>query len=80
MAKAFTFDVKKGALHKRLGIPEGQDIPLALLRRKLVAAKKAKDTEFIRQLVFALNAKTKFKHPKRRGAKEELQSAKPEKL
>ncbi len=76
MAKKPTIDIKHpGKLHKRLGIPDGEPIPTSLLRTKLAAAKRAKDVEFERELVFALNAR-KFKH----AGREELAKSTPEKL
>jgi hypothetical protein len=47
----------QGLLHKRLGIPLGQPIPVSLLRR----AAASKDPSLRKQAQFALNAR-KFKH------------------
>jgi len=57
--------IAKGALHKRLGIPQGQKIPLSIIRKKLAALKKKKnktaaEVKKERQLVFAANAKTRW--------------------
>lgn len=47
----------KGKLHKALGIPEGQKIPLA----KLHEAKNSKDPHMKRMANYAINAR-KWKH------------------
>lgn len=54
---AAAFAKHPGKLHKRLGVPEGQTIPLSLLFSKLRAAKKADDTELEREILLALNAR-----------------------
>ena len=48
---------RKGLLHKKLGIPLGQQIPVSLLRR----AAASKDPALRKEAQFALNAR-KFKH------------------
>jgi len=55
-------NIKEGLLHKKLGIPEADKIPLALLRKKLKEAQKAGNTKLIEEIVFAINSKTKFHH------------------
>lgn len=58
--------IKKGLLHKKLGIPQGQKIPISLLKDRLSKLKKkknktAQDVKKEREIVFALNSKTKFR-------------------
>ena len=58
--------IRKGGLHKDLGVRQGQKIPVSVIESKLAALKKkknktAKDIKEERRLVFAKNAKTKFK-------------------
>jgi hypothetical protein len=59
-------DMKRGELHKRLGIPEDKDIPLALIDEKIkMLQKRAKgdkklnvdDSKFLHQLIAAKNLK-----------------------
>jgi hypothetical protein len=45
--------VKKGGLHRALGVPEGQKIPVA----KLAAARNSKNTHMRKMANFATNAK-----------------------
>ena len=57
--------IKKGGLHKDLGVSQGRKIPLSAISSKLATIKKkkkktAKDVKEERRLVFAKNAKTKF--------------------
>lgn len=59
-------DIKKGALHKRLGVPTGKKIPLAKIETDKRKAEKSGNTKAIRQDTFAINAKTKFKHKKKK--------------
>lgn len=47
-------NLKKGALHKDLGIPEDKKIPLNLIRKKL----KNSSGTMKKRLMFALNVKT----------------------
>lgn len=66
---SYPFDIKKGKLHERLGIPEDQRIP----RKRLVAdykrqrerlkhkAEHEEALEYFRQDQFALNA-SRFRH------------------
>lgn len=60
------FKLKKGALHKQLGIKQGKKIPVATLDTKLAAAKKSGDVQTERRLVFAKNARH-FHHAKGHG-------------
>ena len=53
-------DLKKGQLHRDLGVPQGKKIPASKLKK--AAKKKGKVG---RRARFAENAKT-FKHPKKR--------------
>ena len=58
--------IKKGQLHKDMGVPKGKKIPLSEINAKLkkLKAKKHKTKADIteeRRLVFAKNAKTKWK-------------------
>lgn len=46
-------NVKKGALHKQLGIPQGKNIPVS----KLEALKNSKDPQTRKRANFALNAR-----------------------
>jgi hypothetical protein len=57
--------IDEGALHRRLGIPEGQPIPLAELHADLTNAQQAHNIREIRQDVFALNSRG-WEHPKGR--------------
>ena len=55
--------ILKGALHKQLGIPRTQKIPLSILKQRLATLKKkkektAKDVKTIRRLVFAINSRS----------------------
>lgn len=54
--KPLNLNLKKGALHKELGIPEGEKIPLKLIRNKL----KTATGDMKKRLNFALVAKTKW--------------------
>lgn len=54
---AAAFAKHPGKLHKRLGVPEGETIPLPLLFKKLKEAKTAGDTDFEREILLALNAR-----------------------
>ena len=54
--------IKKGALHRDMGIAPGKKIPLDALRAKLRKDKADHNVKGIRRDVFALNAKTKFHH------------------
>lgn len=54
--------LKKGLLHKKMGVPKGQKIPLADLEAKKKEAKKTGNTKLEREANFAIVAKTKFKH------------------
>jgi len=61
--------IKKEQLHKDMGVPKGKKIPLSEINAKLkkLKAKKHKTKEDIteeRRLVFAKNAKTKWKKKK----------------
>ena len=47
----------KGKLRKTMGTPKGKNIPVAEMRRKLAAAKKAGNTALVKRLTFALNAR-----------------------
>ena len=70
MAKLFG-KLKKGALSKQLGIPEKDKIPMSLINKKLSevnqklkdasGTKRTKLVQLKRRLIFAKNAKTKFK-------------------
>lgn len=53
MKKKMVIKVKKGALHKDLGVPAGQPIPAA----KLAAAKNSDDPLERKRATFAENAK-----------------------
>lgn len=55
-------NIKKGALHKDMGIAKGKKIPVSKLRSKLAHDKATHNTKGIKRDVFALNAKTKFHH------------------
>ena len=60
--------IKKGALHKRLGIPKGDKIPTSRIRADLAKAKRAGDIHHERQDVLALNFRkspVRGKHDKR---------------
>jgi hypothetical protein len=48
----------RGKLHRRLGIPEDQEIPMSRLRSELKKAKDSGDTELEKMVNFAIN----FKH------------------
>jgi len=65
MAKP-VFKLKKGALHKQMGVKQGEKIPVADLHAKLAAAKKRGDVTTERRVVFALNARH-FYHGKGHG-------------
>lgn len=57
--------IAKGKLHSKLGIKQGTKIPLAVIEAKIAKLKKIKkktpaELKTERELVFALNAKTKF--------------------
>ncbi len=52
----FPFKLKKGALHKELGVPAGKKIPASKLKIKATDSAKEK-----KRKQFAINAK-KFKH------------------
>jgi len=62
----FLEGLKKGALHKQMGVAQGEKIPVADLHAKLAAAKKRGDTQTVRRVVFALNARH-FHHAKGHG-------------
>lgn len=47
--------MNKGALHRRLGIPQGQPIPSSTIRADLARAKKSGDVRDEKQDVEALN-------------------------
>lgn len=51
------FKLKKGALHKQLGIPQGEKIPVSTLKEKA----KSNNETTRKRAQFALNAR-KFKH------------------
>ena len=58
--------IRKGALHKALGVSRSKKIPVSTLRAQLAKLKKKKtktaaDVKKERELVYALNAKTKWK-------------------
>lgn len=56
LEKIANIDIKpshKGKLHKALGIPEGEDIPVERLKE----AKNSKDPDIRREATFALNAR-----------------------
>jgi len=58
--------IRKGGLHKNLGIPQNKKIPLSLIEKKLNALKKkknktAKEVKLEKRLVFAKNSKLKWK-------------------
>ena len=58
--------IRKGALHKVLGIPQGEKIPMSLINKKLNALKRkknktAREVKIEEELVFAKNAKGKWK-------------------
>lgn len=55
------FHLKKGALHKELGLNSGKKLSEKFLSKKLSAAKKNDNTILEKRLVFAENAKH-FKH------------------
>ena len=57
--------IRKGGLHKDLGISQNKKIPISLIESKINRLKKkknktAKDVKEEKRLVFAKNAKTKF--------------------
>ena len=52
--------IKKGALHKDMGIPQGQKIPVSKIRSKLKKDKAHGNATGVKRDVFAINAKTKF--------------------
>jgi len=57
--------IRKGLLHKRLGVKQGEKISLRVIEKRLSELKKkkkktAKDLKKEKELVFAKNAKTKF--------------------
>lgn len=52
--------IKKGALHKDMGIPQGQKIPVGAIRAKLARDKASGNSKGVKRDVFAINAKTKF--------------------
>jgi hypothetical protein len=52
---------RPGLLHKKLHEPQGHEIPVAELRKKLVQAKSQHDVALEKEIVFALNAH-KFSH------------------
>lgn len=66
---------RKGALHRYLGVPKGQKIPVALLRAEkrriekdlpfAFPAERKSHVKRLRQINFALNAR-KFRHTKRK--------------
>lgn len=56
--------IEKGALHRQMGIPQGQKIPVETLRQKMKAAQARGDTKTVKRVNFAINAKTKFHHGK----------------
>lgn len=73
----FPTNLKKGALHKSLGIPQSKEIPTSLLKRLAKVpvgkeftykGKKRRMTATLkRRITFALNAKTgKFKPGRRK--------------
>lgn len=52
--------IKKGALHKDMGIPQGKKIPVGAIRSKLARDKASGNSKGVKRDVFAINAKTKF--------------------
>jgi hypothetical protein len=52
---------RPGLLHAKMHEPQGHQIPVAELRKKLVTAKSQHDVALEREIVFALNAH-KFNH------------------
>jgi hypothetical protein len=52
--------IKRGALHKDMGVPLGEKIPVSKIRAKLKKDKARGNTKGVKRDVFAINAKTKF--------------------
>lgn len=62
IAAAFDLNpANKGLLHKKMGIPQGQKIPLSDLKSEEAKAKKSGNTKLEREVLFAEHAR-KFKH------------------
>lgn len=59
--KKVDFHLKKGALHKEMGVKSGDKIPVEEMQQELAKAKRTGDVHLERQINFALNAR-KFKH------------------
>jgi hypothetical protein len=57
MAKNMSIKVKKGALHKELGVAEGKKIPAKKLAKAKATAKKTGNTKLAKRVQFAENAK-----------------------
>lgn len=55
MAMKKPIKVKKGALHKELGIPSSKKIPAKTLNSALAKAKKTGNTTLEKRVVFAKN-------------------------
>jgi hypothetical protein len=53
--------IKKGALHRQLGISRGKRIPLKRLFAAKRRAKRTHNTKLARRVQFAINAR-KFRH------------------
>lgn len=53
--------IKKGALHKDMGVPQGKKIPTGKIKSKLAHDKASGNTKGVKRDVFALNAR-KFHH------------------
>lgn len=60
-------NIERGALHRRLGIPEDKKIPLSRINKEIAELERAKERQgkltaeqrkFLRQLIFARNEKT----------------------
>mgnify|MGYP000126745966 CR=1 FL=1 len=51
----------EGKLRRKMGAKKGEKLSLAEMKAKLAAAKKAGNTELVKQLTFAINAR-KWKH------------------
>lgn len=61
MRKPMHIEVKKGALHKELGISEKKGISTERLEKAKATAKKTGDMTLLKRTMFALNAR-KWKH------------------
>jgi hypothetical protein len=57
--------MKKGALHRDMGIAQGKPIPTGAIEKKKAAAERTGNTTEIKRTTFALNAR-KWSH---RGSK-----------